>query len=104
MATRGSRGSRACIAGQASSVGGDRATEAYLFVRCALVSGHDPGAAARPPARQERAIVSSERRPTARAFVEAYRRVRTAEGFADPDPAYVAALPFRDLSGRQTAV
>jgi SAM-dependent methyltransferase len=32
--------------------------------------------------------------------VEAYRRVRLAEGLASEDPAYAVALPFRDLSGR----
>jgi len=44
------------------------------------------------------------KRPTVREFVAAYRRVRAAEGLADGDPAYVAALPFRDLSGRQPAM
>jgi ubiquinone/menaquinone biosynthesis C-methylase UbiE len=48
--------------------------------------------------------MTSARRPAVREFVEAYRRVRAAEGFADGDPAYAAALPFRDLSGRQRAV
>jgi SAM-dependent methyltransferase len=39
-----------------------------------------------------------------REFVEAYRRVRAAEGLASDDPAVVAALPFRDLTGRNRAL
>jgi SAM-dependent methyltransferase len=41
---------------------------------------------------------------TVREFVEAYQRVRLAEGFASTDPAFAAALPFRDLSGKNRAV
>jgi SAM-dependent methyltransferase len=33
-------------------------------------------------------------------FVREYRFVRRAEGWGSPDPAYYAALPYRDLSGR----
>jgi len=41
--------------------------------------------------------------PTLRQFVDDYRRVRLAEGFATTDPEYVRQLPFRDVTGRNTA-
>jgi len=37
-------------------------------------------------------------------FVQEYETVRLAEGRQSDDPAYYRALPFRDLSGRMTAV
>lgn len=37
-------------------------------------------------------------------FVAAYQRVRVAEGFAPSDPTFIAALPFRDLSGKNRAI
>jgi len=39
-----------------------------------------------------------------REFVEAYERVRLVEGFASADPAFAAALPFRDLTGKNRAI
>jgi SAM-dependent methyltransferase len=39
-----------------------------------------------------------------REFVEAYERVRLAEGFASADPAFADALPFRDLTGKNRGV
>jgi len=41
--------------------------------------------------------------PPLRRFVDDYRRVRLAEGHASSNPAYVHGLPFRDVSGRNTA-
>ena len=41
--------------------------------------------------------------PPLRQFVDDYRRVRVAEGFATTDPEYVRQLPFRDVTGRNTA-
>src|SRR3954471_17076487 len=41
--------------------------------------------------------------PTLRNFVDDYRRVREAEGFALADPDRVRRLPFRDPTGRNTA-
>jgi SAM-dependent methyltransferase len=35
-----------------------------------------------------------------REFVEDYRRVRLAEGFASTDPTFARGLPFRDATGR----
>jgi SAM-dependent methyltransferase len=37
-------------------------------------------------------------------FVREYRTVRRAEGWGSVDPAYYAALPYRDLSGRHAEV
>jgi len=42
--------------------------------------------------------------PTVREFVESYRRLRLAEGFASPDPEFGRQLPFRDLTGRNRAI
>jgi SAM-dependent methyltransferase len=39
-----------------------------------------------------------------RQFLEDYRRIRYAEGRGSEDPAYYRALPFEDLSGRNTAM
>jgi SAM-dependent methyltransferase len=39
-----------------------------------------------------------------RDFVESYRRLRLAEGYASSDPRFVHQLPFRDLSGRNRGV
>jgi len=39
-----------------------------------------------------------------RQFVEDYRRLRLAEGYASPDPEFVRRLPFHDVTGRNTAV
>src|SRR5688572_10465954 len=36
-------------------------------------------------------------------FVEDYRRVRLAEGYASTDPAFARRLPFRDTTGRNAA-
>ena len=36
-------------------------------------------------------------------FVEDYRRVRLAEGYASTDPAFARQLPFRDTTGRNAA-
>jgi ubiquinone/menaquinone biosynthesis C-methylase UbiE len=41
---------------------------------------------------------------TFRSFVDAYRRVRLAEGYASADPEFARRLPFRDLTGRNAAV
>ena len=41
--------------------------------------------------------------PTLRQFVDDYRRVRVAEGFATTDPEYARQLPFRDVTGRNAA-
>jgi SAM-dependent methyltransferase len=38
-----------------------------------------------------------------RQFVDDYRRVRVAEGYATTDPEYVRQLPFRDVTGRNAA-
>jgi SAM-dependent methyltransferase len=40
---------------------------------------------------------------TFRKFVEDYRRVRLAEGFATADPEFGRRLPFRDITGRNAA-
>jgi SAM-dependent methyltransferase len=37
-------------------------------------------------------------------FVREYRTVRHAEGWGSPDPAYYAALPYRDLTGRYAEI
>lgn len=37
-------------------------------------------------------------------FLEEYRAIRYAEGRGSDDPAYYRALPFQDLSGRNTAM
>ncbi len=37
-------------------------------------------------------------------FLEEYRQIRYAEGRGSDDPAYYRALPFADLSGRNTAM
>jgi len=39
-----------------------------------------------------------------RKFLEEYRTIRYAEGRGSDDPAYYRALPFEDLSGRNTAM
>jgi SAM-dependent methyltransferase len=44
--------------------------------------------------------MSSERPADLRRFVEDYRRVRLADGFASTDPEYARQLPFRDVTGR----
>jgi SAM-dependent methyltransferase len=49
--------------------------------------------------------VSDDQSPrSVRRFVEDYRRLRLAEGFASPDPQFARGLPFRDLTGRNAAV
>lgn len=42
--------------------------------------------------------------PSVRQFVDDYRRIRLAEGFASADPDFVRRLPFRDTTGRNKAV
>lgn len=37
-------------------------------------------------------------------FVEDYRRVRLAEGYASTDPSFARQLPFRDTTGKNAAV
>src|SRR5579883_917111 len=37
-------------------------------------------------------------------FLEEYRQIRYAEGRGSDDPAYYRALPFRDLTGRNSAM
>jgi len=39
-----------------------------------------------------------------RRFVDDYRRLRLAEGYASPDPEFVRRLPFRDTTGRNAGV
>jgi SAM-dependent methyltransferase len=39
-----------------------------------------------------------------RQFVQDYRRLRFAEGYASTDPAFARALPFRDTTGRNVAI
>jgi SAM-dependent methyltransferase len=39
-----------------------------------------------------------------RQFVEDYRRLRLAQGFASTDPEFVRRLPFRDVTGRNKGV
>ena len=39
-----------------------------------------------------------------RAFVDAYRQVRLAQGYASTDPRYATSLPFRDTTGRNADV
>jgi SAM-dependent methyltransferase len=46
----------------------------------------------------------AERRATVREFVEGYRRLRLAEGFASADPEFVRQLPFRDVTGRNRGI
>src|SRR5262245_36611195 len=41
--------------------------------------------------------------PPLRAFADAYRRVRLAEGAASADPEFARRLPFRDVTGRNAA-
>jgi SAM-dependent methyltransferase len=45
-----------------------------------------------------------EPRGSIRQFVDDYRRLRLAEGYASPDPDFVRRLPFRDVTGRNRAV
>lgn len=45
----------------------------------------------------------TEKNPPIRQFVEDYRRLRLAEGFASTDPAFARQLPFRDTTGRNVA-
>jgi SAM-dependent methyltransferase len=42
--------------------------------------------------------------PSLRRFVEDYRKLRLAEGLASPDPQFTHQLPFRDVTGRNTAI
>ncbi|HEY4393484.1 MAG TPA: class I SAM-dependent methyltransferase [Polyangia bacterium] len=44
--------------------------------------------------------MSEERAAEIRTFVDDYRRVRLAEGFASTDPEFARRLPFRDTTGR----
>jgi SAM-dependent methyltransferase len=46
----------------------------------------------------------AERRATVREFVEGYRRLRLAEGFASADPEFARQLPFRDTTGRNRGI
>jgi SAM-dependent methyltransferase len=46
----------------------------------------------------------AERQGTVREFVESYRRLRLAEGFASNDPRFARQLPFRDLTGRNRGI
>jgi SAM-dependent methyltransferase len=46
----------------------------------------------------------AERQGTVREFVENYRRLRLAEGFASTDPRFARQLPFRDLTGRNRGI
>jgi len=41
--------------------------------------------------------------PPLRSFVADYQRVRLREGYASTDPEYARRLPFRDVTGRNTA-
>lgn len=50
--------------------------------------------------RSEISPMPSERNPPIRQFVEDYRRLRLAEGFASTDPTFARQLPFRDTTGR----
>jgi|SRR6185437_1904258 SAM-dependent methyltransferase len=44
--------------------------------------------------------MSEERPANLRSFIDDYRRVRLAEGFASTDPEFARGLPFRDTTGR----
>jgi SAM-dependent methyltransferase len=85
------------------------------------MSQHDPGGAGPPPdgAAPPAAVPSSPdagdaaaapgARPAPaaggiRRFVEDYRRLRLAEGYASTDPGFVRGLPFRDTTGRNPGV
>ena len=46
----------------------------------------------------------AERQGRVREFVESYRRLRLAEGFASADPQFARRLPFRDLTGRNPGI
>src|SRR3954470_17351594 len=46
----------------------------------------------------------AERQGTVREFVESYRRLRLAEGFASADRRSARQLPFRDLTGRNRGI
>jgi SAM-dependent methyltransferase len=46
----------------------------------------------------------AERRGKVRDFVDSYRRLRLAEGFASSDPEFARRLPFRDLTGRNRGI
>ena len=46
---------------------------------------------------------SDQPAPSLRSFADDYRRVRLAEGHASTDPEFVRRLPFRDITGRNTA-
>ena len=56
----------------------------------------------RPPPRRPIGSTGPGRRAAGgiRRFIEDYRRLRMAEGFASSDPRYVESLPFRDTTGR----
>ncbi len=47
--------------------------------------------------------MSNEPQTPIRRFVEDYRRLRFAEGYASSDPAFARQLPFRDTTGRNVA-
>jgi SAM-dependent methyltransferase len=46
----------------------------------------------------------AEGRGKVRDFVDDYRRLRLAEGFASADPRFARGLPFRDLTGRNPGI
>lgn len=48
--------------------------------------------------------MSKEPRASLRQFVQDYRRIRFAEGFASTDPSFARQLPFRDVTGRNAAI
>jgi SAM-dependent methyltransferase len=48
--------------------------------------------------------VTDGERPSVRHFVEAYRTIRLAQGFASSDPEFAARLPFRDLTGKNRKI
>ena len=42
--------------------------------------------------------------PSRQRFLEEYRQIRHAEGRGSDDPAYYRALPYRDITGRNSAM
>src|SRR5262245_55171753 len=52
---------------------------------------------------ETRNIDGDDLMPSLRQFVDDYRRVRVAEGYASADPDHVRQLPFRDSTGRNAA-
>src|SRR6185369_4161183 len=94
-----------CLVGTSTATSTRTSTSTRTGLRvCRDLRGRLPVSGGAPIVSAATVQANDHKRATVRELVEAYQRVRLADGFASPDPAFAEALPFRDLTGRNRQV